>query len=60
MNAFKFNGQAGHLTRQAIVTSLNIPWTDLYKVVKDINHKGIIETKDGKKYKLILEEIKTS
>ena len=49
---------AGHLTRNAICRKLNIPFTDLYKTIKDIDWKtGIIETKEGKKYFIQLEEI---
>ncbi len=57
MNSWKLNGQAGHLVREAITKGLNIPFIDLYKTVKNIDNKGIIETKDGKKYKLELNEI---
>ncbi len=49
---------AGHLARQAINTGLNIHHTQIYKVVKSVNNEGIIETHDGKKYKLTLEIIK--
>jgi len=57
MNSYKLNGRAGHLTRQAICKELGIPHTEIYKVVKDIGSNGIIYTKDGKKYKLKLNEV---
>lgn len=48
---------AGHLTRSAICKSLNIHHTEIYKVVKSV-HGDTIETQEGKKYELILKEIK--
>lgn len=56
MNAYKLNGNLGHLARTAIVEGLNIHHVDIYCNVKDIQGEIII-TKDGKKYKLKLEEI---
>jgi predicted transcriptional regulator len=58
MNSWKLNGMAGHLARQAINRGLNINHTQIYKVVKSVNNEGVIETHDGKKYKLTLEIIK--
>ncbi len=58
MNSWKLNGIAGHLTRQAICEKLGIHFTQIYKTVKSINENRIIETHDGKKYKLELKEIK--
>ena len=58
MNAYKLNGIVGYIARKAIREGLNIQWTEIYKTVKDITDEGIITTKDGKKYKLKLEEIK--
>ena len=58
MNSWKLNGIAGHLARQAINRGLNLHHTQIYKVVKSVNNEGIIETHDGKKYKLTLEIIK--
>ena len=49
---------AGHLARTAINKGLDIHHTEIYKIVKSINNDGIIETHDGKKYKLTLEIIK--
>jgi len=57
MNSYKLNGMAGHLTRRAIVEKLNISFLDIYKTIKSIDSRtGIIETKDDKKYELILIE----
>ena len=56
MNAYKLNGNLGHLARTSIVEGLNIHHVDIYCNVKDIQGEIII-TKDGKKYKLKLEEI---
>ena len=60
MNAYILNGMASHHFRQAIVKKLNINWNEIYKVVKSINQEGIIETKDGKKYKVELTELHES
>ena len=60
MNSFKLNGMAGHITRYAISQGLGIQHNDIYKTIKDISMGGIIETKDGKKYKLELKEIKSN
>lgn len=49
---------AGHLTRFAICLGLDIHHAEIYKVVKSIDNRGVIETHEGKKYKLILTEIK--
>lgn len=49
---------AGHLARTAINKGLDIHHTEIYKIVKSVNNDGIIETHDGKKYKLVLEIIK--
>lgn len=59
MNSWKLNSIANYSLRQAIANGLNIPITDVYKTVKDINNRNpvIILTKDNKRYKLILEEI---
>jgi len=64
MNAYKLNGHAGHYFRSAVCKSLNIHCTDIYKTIKsvttgyNVNDPTIVETKDGKKYELILKEIK--
>lgn len=58
MNSWKYQSDAKHLTTLAIVRGLNIPFSDIYRTLKGFSfHTGIIETKDGKKYKLVLEEI---
>lgn len=65
MNAYKLNGMAGHCLRMTICKFLNIHWSDIYKTVKniyatsEIEKPVIIETKEGKKYELILKEITT-
>jgi len=56
MNSYKLNGIVGHVARMAICKGLNIHHTDIYKTVKDIKADGTIYTKDGKKFKLKLEE----
>jgi hypothetical protein len=64
MNAYKLNSNAGIYFRLAVCKSLNIHWTDVYKTIKSVtpgyndNDPTIVETKDGKKYELILKEIK--
>lgn len=57
MNSWKLNGMAGYLTRSAICEKLNIYFTEIYKTVKSVDNNRIIETHDGKKYKLKLIEI---
>lgn len=57
MNSWKLNGMAGHITRCAISQGLEIKHYDIYKTIKNISMNGVIETKDGKKYKLELKEI---
>ncbi len=57
MNAWRLNGIVGTVARIAICQSLGIQHNDIYKEVKNISVNGIIETKDGKKYKLELNEI---
>jgi len=58
MNSWKLNGQAVHQFRQVLIRDLKIHNEDLYWTVRSISTNGIIETKDGKKYRLKLEEIK--
>ena len=61
MNSYKLNAMAGHYFRMTIRKFLNIEWHDIYKTVKSISSTGqspcVIETKNGKKYELILKEI---
>lgn len=59
MNSWRFNSTASYVLRAAVYNSLKISPLDVYKTVKSIGtySPDIIETKDGKKYKLVLEEI---
>ena len=58
MDSWKFNSTAQALLRGTISDNLKIPYLDVYKTVKTFNtHTSIIETKDGKKYQLVLKEI---
>lgn len=57
MNSYKLNGIAGHTCRAAICESLKIKHVDIYKVVKNIDLNGVIETADGSKFKLKLKKI---
>lgn len=57
MNAYKLNGKAGHFFRQAVCEKLGINHTEIYREVKNISDNGIITTREGKKYKLKLEEL---
>jgi hypothetical protein len=60
MNSWKFNSTAQTFLRIAISNQLNIPISDIYKTVKSLDsylNENVIETKDGKKYILVLEEI---
>jgi hypothetical protein len=57
MNSYKLNGMVGHVCRRAICEGLKIHHVEIYKTVKNITSDGIVETKDGKKYKLKLENI---
>ena len=57
MNSYKLNGQAGHHYRKTICEGLNIPHTEIYKTVMDISRDGIIITKDGRQFKVKLEEL---
>ena len=63
MNAYKLNGQAGHMFRMAVCKSLGIHWNDIYKTIEDVYttdaNVPIVLTKEGKKYKVVLEEILT-
>lgn len=58
MNAYKLHGQGGMLLISAICRHLDIDWSEIYRTLKDVDRMtGIIETKEGKKYRIILEEI---
>ena len=58
MNAYRFNGMAGWLTRLAICKSLGIPNTLIYKKVKSVFPDGKLLMDNGKIYELTLTEIK--
>lgn len=58
MNSWKLNAQAGHHYRVALCKEFNIKHTELYRTVKDIDNKGVITTRDGRKFKVILKELK--
>jgi hypothetical protein len=58
MNPYELNGKIGSVARIAICKSLNIEPTEIYKVVKSIGFDGIVTTKEGKEYILILKEKK--
>jgi hypothetical protein len=57
MQSWKLNSIANYVLRQTIAKNLNIPLSDVYKTVEDILASNVIKTKDGKKYKLVLEEV---
>ena len=57
MNAYKLNGMVGHVCREAICRGLGIPFSDIYLTVKHIDNKGTIYTKDGRAFKLKLEDV---
>lgn len=58
MQSWKFNHTIKHVGASAIAKGLNISYLEIYRTLRDVNvMQGTIETKDGKKYKLVLEEI---
>lgn len=58
MNSWKFNSHARTFLYYTICIGLKLPYTDVYKTLRDFNYNDqTIELKNGKKYKLILEEI---
>ena len=58
MNSWRLNSIANVVLRQTISSSLSILIVDVYKTVKTIDsNTQIIETHNGKKYKLVLKEI---
>ena len=57
MNAYKLNSISGNYFRKAITDSLEIPFTDIYKVVKEIKTDGTIVMHSGRKFKLKLIEV---
>lgn len=56
MNSWRLSNTAQYHLRVAIADSLKIPLNDVYKTIKSLSY-STVETKDGKKYKLVLEEI---
>jgi hypothetical protein len=58
MNSYKLNGIAGHLCRSAIVNGLNITFCNIYKEVSHVTNDDIIVIKDGRRFKLKLEQVK--
>jgi len=57
MNSYKLNGMVGHVCRSAICKELKISHTEIYKTVKNIGSDGTIHTKDGRVFKLKLEQV---
>jgi len=57
MNAYRMNSIAQYLLRSCIAEGLNINISDVYKQIKSIDSRRIIEAKDGKKYKLELKRV---
>lgn len=57
MNSWKLNGMAGHLSRNAIINGLKIKFTELYRVIKNIDSNNIIHLHDGRSFKLELKEL---
>jgi hypothetical protein len=58
MTRYRLNGIAGHCFRKAICEGLKISSTEVHRTIKNISIGGIITTKEGKKYKLELKEVK--
>lgn len=56
MNSYKFNANAQHYLRTAISNSLRINYSNVYMQVAKIEH-DVVTTKDGTKYKIVLEKI---
>jgi hypothetical protein len=58
MNSWKLNAIAGHHYRKAICDNLGCEYSRIYKEVKSISPNGEILTAEGKKFKIILKEVK--
>lgn len=56
MQSWKFNSTARSVLMQSIAISLKIPFWEVYKTIREMNGT-IIKTKDGKLYRVTLEEI---
>jgi hypothetical protein len=57
MNAYKLNSTANYHLRMAICKWLDINFSEVYKTVESINNDQTIKLKDGRKFKLKLEEV---
>ena len=58
MQSWKFNSQARTFLFYVIGIGLKIPYHEIYKTLRNFDHNTqIIELKNGKKYKVKLEEI---
>ncbi len=55
MQSWKFNSIARSILFHAIARSLDISFTDVYKIIREMNG-NMIKTKDGKIYEVILRE----
>lgn len=58
MNSWELNSKSSYLVRKAISKFFNIPFTDVYKIVKTVEFPDTIVTKDGKKFHFTLTEIR--
>lgn len=57
MQSWKFNSSARTFLFYVIGIGLRIPYSDVYKTLRDINYQDqTIKLKNGKIYKVILEE----
>ena len=56
MNAYKLNSAAVHAFRKAIQEKLNVPHSEIYKVVDSIEADTIVLTKDGRQFEVTLVE----
>lgn len=52
MNSWELNSKSSYLVRKAISKFFNIPFTDVYKIVKTVEFPDTIVTKDGKSFTL--------
>lgn len=56
MQSWKFNSTANYILRTAVAASLRIPFTDVYKVIRETK-SNYIALKNGKVYEVILKEV---
>ena len=59
MNSYRLNCIIAGAARYSICKFLGIEHAAIYREVKNITPSGIVTTKDGKKYQITLEPIKT-